>query len=50
MQNDPNEVTLAAMEAAEKGDELYGPFDSVDDLMETLNAETGNSESHSDLF
>ncbi|MBO7700062.1 MAG: type II toxin-antitoxin system RelB/DinJ family antitoxin [Eubacteriaceae bacterium] len=36
--NVPNEVTLAAMDAAEKGDDLYGPFDSVSDLMEALNA------------
>ena len=36
--NVPNAVTLAAMEAAEKGEDLYGPFDSVSDLMEALNA------------
>ena len=33
----PNSVTLAAMDAAEKG-EVFGPFDSVDALMEALNA------------
>ena len=33
-----NAVTLAAMENAEKGNDLYGPFDTVDDLMEALNA------------
>ena len=27
-----------AMEAAEKGEDMYGPFDSVADLMEALNA------------
>ena len=27
-----------AMEAAEKGEDMYGPFDSVVDLMEALNA------------
>ena len=34
----PNEETRAAMEAAEKGEDMYGPFDSVADLMEALNA------------
>ena len=29
-----------AMEAAEKDEDVYGPFDSVDELMEALNAET----------
>jgi DNA-damage-inducible protein J len=36
--NVPNAVTLAAMDAAEKGDELYGPYGSVSELMEALNA------------
>ena len=36
--NVPNAVTLAAMDAAEKGEDLYGPHDSVSDLMEALNA------------
>lgn len=36
--NVPNALTLAAMDAAEKGEDLYGPFDSVSDLMEALNA------------
>jgi DNA-damage-inducible protein J len=36
--NVPNAVTLAAMDAAEKDEDLYGPFDSVEDLMEALNA------------
>ncbi len=34
----PNSVTTAAMEVAEKGEDLYGPFDSVEALMEALNA------------
>ena len=34
----PNAVTLAAMDAAEKGEDLYGPFDGVSDLMEARNA------------
>ena len=33
-----NEVTLAAMDAAEKGEDLYGPYDSVSDLMDVLNS------------
>ena len=36
--DEPNEVTYAAMAAAEKGDDVYGPFDNVSDLMEALNA------------
>lgn len=35
---EPNAVTYAAMEAAENDDGLYGPFDSVAELMEALNA------------
>ena len=34
----PNAATLSAMEAAETGADLYGPFDTVEDLMEALNA------------
>ena len=34
----PNAVTLATMDASEKGDDLYGPYESVSDLMEALNA------------
>ncbi len=34
----PNAVTLAAMDAAEKDEDIYGPFDSVKELMEALNA------------
>ena len=36
--NFPNAITLAAMDAAEKGEDLYGPYDSVSDLMEALDA------------
>ena len=36
--NVPNAVTLAAMAAAEKDEDVYGPFESVTDLMEALNA------------
>jgi DNA-damage-inducible protein J len=36
--NVPNSVTLAAMDAAEKEEDMQGPFDSVDALMEALNA------------
>ena len=34
----PNSVTLAAMDAAEKRSDVFGPFDSVDALKEALNA------------
>ncbi len=36
--NVPNAVTLAAMDAAENEEDMVGPFDSVDALMEALNA------------
>jgi len=36
--NVPNAATLAAMDAAEKGEDLHGPYDNVSDLMEALNA------------
>ena len=36
--NTPNDVTLAAMDAAENGHDMYGPFDSVSSLMDALNA------------
>ena len=35
---EPNEITVAAMEAVKKGEDMYGPFDSVAELMEALNA------------
>ena len=34
----PNSVTLAAMEDAAAGRDLHGPFDSIEALMEDLNA------------
>lgn len=33
---EPNDVTYAAMEAAEKGQDMFGPFVSTADLMEAL--------------
>jgi hypothetical protein len=36
--NMPNETTQAAIEAAVNGTNLYGPFDTVDSLMEALGA------------
>lgn len=36
--DEPNEVTYAAITSAEKDDDMIGPFDSVADLMEALNA------------
>ena len=35
----PNAVTLATIEAAERGEDMHGPFDSVEALMEALDAE-----------
>lgn len=34
---EPNETTYAAMEASEN-EEVYGPYDNMEDLMEALNA------------
>jgi DNA-damage-inducible protein J len=34
----PNAETVAAMESAEKRTDVYGPFESVDELMEALDA------------
>jgi DNA-damage-inducible protein J len=34
--NVPNAVTFATMDATEKDEEMQGPFDRVDDLMEAL--------------
>lgn len=36
--DEPNDVTYAAMAASEKEENMYGPFDSVAELMEALNA------------
>ena len=36
--NVPNAVTLAAMDASEKGEDLFGPYETVSSLMEALNA------------
>ncbi len=35
--NEPNEITYAAMQAAED-DEVFGPYESISELMEALNA------------
>lgn len=34
----PNAETVAAIENAEKGVDVYGPFNTIDELMESLNA------------
>ena len=34
----PNAVTAKAISDADKGKDVYGPFDSVESLMESLNA------------
>lgn len=36
--DEPNAVTYAAMDSAEKDEDMYGPFDNIKDLMEALNA------------
>lgn len=36
--NVPNAVTLAAMDAAENDEDMYGPFEDIDSLKEALNA------------
>lgn len=36
--NVPNAATLAAIEVAEKDEDMYGPFDSMEALKEALNA------------
>ncbi len=36
--DEPNETTYAAMQAADKNEDMQGPFDSVEDMMEALNA------------
>ena len=36
--DESNETTYVAMQAAEAVEELYGPFDSVSELMEALDA------------
>lgn len=35
---EPNETTYAAIDAAQNNQDLYGPFDSVSQLMEALDA------------
>ncbi|ETO98499.1 hypothetical protein HMPREF1495_1281 [Lachnoanaerobaculum sp. MSX33] len=34
--DEPNETTYKAMESAQNNEDLYGPFDSVKDLMSDL--------------
>lgn len=34
----PNAETIAAIEKADRGEDLHGPFNTVDELMESLNA------------
>lgn len=36
--DEPNDVTYKAIEKAEKGEDIEGPFDSVSNLMDALNA------------
>ena len=34
----PNALTKQTIEKADKGEDVYGPYDTVDELMESLNA------------
>ena len=36
--SEPNETTYAAMEVADKGQDMTGPFDSISDLMVALDS------------
>lgn len=36
--DEPNEITYKAMAATDNDEDMYGPFDSVSDLMEALDA------------
>lgn len=36
---DPNALTAKVIAEAERGENLVGPFDNIDDLWESLNAE-----------
>lgn len=33
----PNATTLDAMESAEKGEDIFGPFEDIESLMQELN-------------
>ena len=35
----PNDVTRTTLDAASRGEDIHGPFDTVTQLMEVLNAE-----------
>jgi DNA-damage-inducible protein J len=38
--DEPNATTYKAMEKAEKREDIYGPFDSVEEMMKTLDAQS----------
>ena len=38
LRQEPNATTMAAIENADKGIDMHGPFESVEALMEDLNA------------
>ncbi len=35
----PNKTTLKAMEQTQRGEDMHGPFNSVEELMESLNTD-----------
>ena len=36
--SDPNEITYESMKKIENDEDIFGPFDSVEELMEALNS------------
>ena len=42
----PNAETLDAMEKAAKGEDMIGPFDTVEELMQSLNAPDKECDHH----
>ena len=37
--SDPNEITYESMKKIENDEDIFGPFDSVEELMEALNSQ-----------
>lgn len=35
----PNEITIKTIEEAERGENIFGPFNTVEEVMEALDAE-----------
>lgn len=39
VEHTPNAITMAAIDAAERDEDMFGPYNTVEELMEALNAE-----------